>query len=257
MAAESFLLAQFRDFYREVIRWKERIVRDPRAFRTASDAGQEVTAAVVWQSLVSLLERQAIAVRRSGGEYAAEVFKEAQYLMAALADEMFLHLDWLGRTDWQGNLVEQRLFGTHRAGDEVFRRIERILRSRDPLEVELARLYMMALALGFQGRYRGSGPEGAARVDLYRRQLYTFVTNEDPDAPREAKPLFPEAYDSTLEVGEGRRFALVSRWVLGLVLVLLLWIVVSHQVWRGLVSDMEPVVERVLSDAGRRAPSTP
>ena len=257
---DSFLVNQFRDFYREVIRWKERAVRDPQAFRPpeASPAGSEVVAATIWQSLLELLERQAIAVRRSGGEFAAEVFKEAQYAMAALADEVFIHLDWRGRADWQANLLEQRLFGTHRAGDVIFERIERILRARDPLDADLAKIYLMVLALGFLGRYRRSA-DGQARVDTYRRQLYAFITNEDPDAPRDAKPLFPEAYSSTLEVGEGRRLAPASRWFLGLALILLLWVVVSHQLWTGLITEMEPIVQRILVDdgTGGRPPSTP
>lgn len=255
---DSFLVNQLRDFYREVMRWKERAVRAPLAFRPADAPAEEVPAETIWESLLALLERQAISVRRSGGEYAAEVYREAQYLMAALADEVFLHLDWRGRDDWQRNLLEQRLFGTHRAGDVVFERIERILRHRDPLEAELAKVYLVALALGFQGRYRGSA-DGTARVDTYRRQLYAFITNEDPDAPREARPLFHEAYAGTLDVGAGRRVAPWSRWALGLVLLLLLWVTVSHQLWRGLITDMEPLVQRILVDRGRggTSPSTP
>lgn len=261
----SFLVNQFRDFYREVIRWKERAVRDPQAFRAPSaqtpagaPSGTEAVAATIWQALLELMERQAIAVRRSGGEFAAEVFKEAQYAMAALADEVFIHLDWRGRDEWQANLLEQRLFGTHRAGDVIFERIERILHTRDPLDADLAKIYLMVLALGFLGRYRRSA-DGQARVDSYRRQLYAFITNEDPDAQREAKPLFPEAYNSTLEVGEGRRLAPASRWFLGLTLIVLLWVAVSHYLWRGLITEMEPIVERILVDDGTvgRPPSTP
>ncbi len=268
---DSFLVNQFRDFYREVIRWKERAVRDPLAFRppvavtippspvpvSSVSNTEEAVAATIWQSLVEQLERQAVAVRRSGGEFAAEVFREAQYAMAALADEVFLHLDWRGRDEWQGNLLEQRLFATHRAGDVIFERIERILRARDPLDVDLAKIYLMVLALGFQGRYRGSA-DGQARIDTYRRQLYAFITNEDPDAPREAKPLFSEAYTSTLEMGEGRRVAPASRWFLGVFLLLILWVLVSHQLWRGLITDMEPIVQRILVDdvSAGRPPST-
>jgi type VI secretion system protein ImpK len=254
MSTESFLSTQFRDFYREVVRWKERIVRDPAAFRPAGEEVEEIQAATVWQSLVGLLERQAIAVRRSGGEYAAEVYREAQYLMAALADEVFLHLAWQGRDDWQANLLEQRLFGSHNAGDVVFQRIDRILRARDPLEMELAKVYLTALGLGFQGRFRGPG--GTARVDEYRRQLYAFVTNQDPDAVREAKPLFPEAYASTLDAGEGSRLAYLRHWVVALLLFFVLWLVVADRIWHGLADGMQHDVETFLHDMQEEAPST-
>jgi type VI secretion system protein ImpK len=253
MTSESFLQAQLRELYREVIRWKERI--DPNAFRPAGSAVEEVSAATVWQSLLALLERQAIAVRRSGGEFAAEVYREAQYLMAALADEVFLHLEWRGRDDWQANLLEQRLFGSHHAGDVVFDRIERILRSRDPLETELAKVYLTALGLGFQGRYRGPG--GQARLDEYRRQLYAFITNQDPDAQREAKPLFPEAYASTLDVGPGSRLARLRHWVVALLLLVVLWVVVADRIWRHLTGDMQDNVETFIQEMEKEQPSTP
>jgi type VI secretion system protein ImpK len=255
MSSESFLATQLRDFYREVVRWKQRIASDPAAFRPAGAAVEEVQAATVWQALLGILERQAIAARRSGGEYAAEVYREAQYLMAALADEVFLHLNWHGREDWQANLLEQRLFGSHNAGDVVFQRIDRILRIRDPLETELAKLYLTALGLGFQGRFRGPG--GSAHIDGYRRQLYAFITNEDPDAPREAKPLFPEAYASTLDVGDGSRLAYLRHWVVALLLLVALWLVVADRIWRDLTAGMQRDAETFLQEMKEDKPSTP
>lgn len=260
MSTDSFLLAQFRELYREVIRWRQRVDRN--AFREEGGSPESAVALapVIWQGLLAQLDRQTIAVRRAGGEYAAEVFREAQYVMAALADEIFLHLDWEGREAWRANLLEEKLFQSHRAGEVVFQRIDRILRSRDPIETELAKVYLFALGLGFQGRFRGPG--GAERIDAYRRQLYAFVINEDPDARKTPKPLFPEAYASTLDLGESRRLPYVRRWVGAAVLLLLIWITVSHQIWRGLVEDMEPLIDRILDTADRTppegdAPSTP
>jgi type VI secretion system protein ImpK len=256
MGGESFLQSQLREFYREVIRWKERVIRDPDAFQPAGAAVEETTAATIWQSLVEQLERQAIAVRRSGGDYAAEVYREAQYLMAALADEVFLHLDWRGREDWQANLMEQRLFGSHNAGEVVFQRIDRILRRRDPLDGELAKVYLKALGLGFQGRWRGPG--AAARIDGYRRQLYAFITNKDPDAPAETKPVFPEAYASTLEVGEGRRLAYLRHWIVALVVLVLLWLVVADRIWHRQTGGIQDKVEAFIAPrTGEAASSTP
>lgn len=255
VSGESFLQVQLREFYREVMRWKERVIRDPDAFQPAGAAVEETSAATIWQSLVALLERQAIAVRRSGGEYAAEVYREAQYLMAALADEVFLHLAWRGRDDWQSNLLEQRLFGSHNAGDIVFQRIDRILRRRDPLDAELAKLYLKTLGLGFQGRWRGPG--AVARIDDYRRQLYAFITNKDPDAPAEAKPLFPEAYASTLDVGEGRRLAYLRHWIVALVVFLVLWLVVADRIWRRHTGGIQDKVEAFIAPrSGEEAESS-
>lgn len=258
MAHESFLVVQFRELYAEIIRWKRRVERDPRTFREAlpGEAAAGVAPSEVWQGLLETLERQGVSVRRGGGEYASELFREAQYVMAALADEVFLHLDWPGRESWKTNLLEQKLFGTHRAGEAVFQRIDRILRSRDPVEIEIAKVYLMALGLGFQGRFRGA--DTSARLDAYRRQLHAFVTNQDPDAPRAPKPLFPEAYAGGIDAGESRRLPPVRRWALAAVLLALAWIALSQHLWQGLTADLAPLVRRILDQpADLRAPGGP
>ncbi len=243
MSRESFLLTTFREVYAEAVRWKEKVTREMRS----EEGRQETSPREVWDALLGLLERQAIAVRRTGGEYAAELYRESQYVLAALVDEVFLNLEWDGRETWRGNLLESRLFGTQRAGDLVFDRIEAMLRTRDPLQTELGKVYLLALALGFQGRYRGAGSEGEARLLAYRRALYAFVGNVDPDAPQDSRALLPEAYVSTVEAADSRRLPDARRWVTAAVVLLLLWVGVSHAVWVDLTREMREVMESILT----------
>jgi type VI secretion system protein ImpK len=275
---ESFLLSQFREFYQEVVRWKRLAARDGELLQVSAAAASgalvmtggpgaapgalmlvgggaasagaagaitpSVAPATIWQALLGLLNRQEAEVRRTGGEYASAIYRRAQYVMAALADEIFLYLDWPGREAWRANLLEFKLFQSYRAGEEIFRRIEALLRTRDPADSELAKIYLMAIALGFRGELRG--PEGQARVDVYRRELYTFLTHRDPGTPREPQSLFPEAYQSNVEAsGAGRRLSAARRWLLAGLLLALVWIVVSHRVWLGLVKDLSPLVDEI------------
>jgi type VI secretion system protein ImpK len=274
---ESFLLTQFREFYQEVVRWKRLAARDGELLQVsaamapgalvmtgspgatpgalmlvgggalgsaAPSAAPSVAPATIWQALLGLLNRQEAEVRRTGGEYASAIYRRAQYVMAALADEIFLYLDWPGREAWRANLLEFKLFQSYRAGEEIFRRIEALLRTRDPADSELAKIYLMAIALGFRGELRG--PEGQARVDVYRRELYTFLTNRDPGTPREPQSLFPDAYQSNVEAsGAGRRLSAARRWLLAGLLLALVWIVASHRVWLGLVEDLSPLVDEI------------
>jgi type VI secretion system protein ImpK len=271
---ESLLLGQFRDFYQEVVRWKRLAAREGGALAAVSASGgtggvvavgpgaqsgalmlvgsspplpaaaPAVAPATVWQALLGVLSRQEAEVRRSGGEYASAIYRRAQYVMAALADEIFLYLDWPGREAWRTNLLEFKLFQSYRAGEEIFRRIEALLRTRDPADAELAKIYLMALALGFRGQLRG--PEAQARIDWYRRELYTYLTHRDPGTPREPHSLFPEAYQSTAETsGAGRRLSAARRWLLAGLLLALLWIVVAHRVWIGVVEDLSPLVDQI------------
>jgi type VI secretion system protein ImpK len=281
---ESLLLDQFREFYQEVVRWKRLVAREGGALAAvpamsavsavsaasaaggglvmagpggspgalmlmsgpapAAPAPVTVVPATVWQTLLGLLNRQEAEIRRSGGEYASAIYRRAQYVMAALADEIFLHLDWPGREAWRANLLEFKLFQSYRAGEEIFRRIEALLRTRDPADAELAKIYLMALALGFRGELRG--PEAQARIDWYRRELYTFLTNRDPGTARDPHSLFPEAYQSNVEAsGAGRRLSAARRWLLAGLVLALLWIVVSHRVWLGVIEDLEPLVDEI------------
>ena len=61
------------------------------------------------------------------GPLGAEFHREAVYVMAALTDEMFLHLDWEGVDFWLGHLFEARFFHSNLAGEQFFLRIEQLL----------------------------------------------------------------------------------------------------------------------------------
>jgi type VI secretion system protein ImpK len=254
VSVEPFLIAQFRQFYREVLRLRGEVERVapplagdlPAAEGPGRPAPGETpgTPRAVGEELQALFERQAAAARRSGGEYSGEVYREAQYVMAALADETFLHLDWPGREGWQSNLLESRLFASHRAGTAVFQRIDALLQSRDPIYVDLAKVYLMALALGFQGRYRGSD---GARLDGYRRDLFAFVANREPDLLDGERRLFPATYAGVLDRGEEQRLPYLRPWLLLSGLVFFAWLGVSHHLWRRLVEDLAPLISQILA----------
>lgn len=249
--ADTFLLAAFREFYRELLRVKHRVeAGEWHAAARPEGAVRSSDGTAVWQELAALLDRQALDASRSGGDIGRELYLQAQYAMAALADEIFLHLDWPGRLAWKENLLEAKLFGTHRAGEVLLERIESVLRGRDPVYAELARVYLMVLALGFEGRLRGS-EEGPALLAAYRRALYRFAFRRDPRVVRGEEPVAPAAYAATLEAGEGARLPHLRRWLIAAAVVVAIWIVGGHLVWRHLVSDFEPYVERILAERQR------
>jgi type VI secretion system protein ImpK len=252
LSGESFLLTAFREFYHDVVRLKGMVaggaVSSGAPGVDVPDAPEaqrpERQVHAVRAELTALLERQAAAAMRGGG-YGAEVYREAQYLMAALGDEVFLNLPWPGRELWKSSLLESRLFGTHRAGEVVFERLDAILTSRDPIYLDLAKVYLFALGLGFAGRYRG--PEGAARLETYRRDLFNFLANRDPELRTGPSHLFPDAYASTLDEGVPTHLPRLRFWVGMAAALLFAWLFVSYQIWQGRMGHLEPLVRQVLA----------
>src|SRR5215217_502558 len=117
---------------------------------------------LVWQNLITLFRRNAVQIMRAAGNPTDNYF-EAQYVMAAFADEVFIHLEWEGRRAWTSNLLETALFQTHVAGETFFDKLDQLLRERDPAQKSLAGVYFAALSLGFRGKYHGLNDHGKLR----------------------------------------------------------------------------------------------
>lgn len=249
MNGDSFLIVRFHEFYREVVRLKRLVKRGEWVFESSESRGQEgedrAAPSAVWQSLLTLLERQSLAARRTGGDFAVEIYRQAQYVMAALADEVFLNLEWGGRDAWQQNLLEAHLFQSHRAGEEIFERLDELLLRRDPVYLDLGRLYLYALALGFEGKYRGLA-DGDFQLARYRRRLFNFITGRDPELESDTESLFPQAYASTLSRGTKPMLPYTRRWLIALAAVIAFWILAAHPVWRRLIAEMEPAIRSIL-----------
>jgi type VI secretion system protein ImpK len=69
------------------------------------------------------------------------------------------------------NLLQFHYFHENVAGEEFFKRLERI--RRDPRRIEILRIYYLALAFGFRGRYRVRGDELElmTQTDAVHREL--------------------------------------------------------------------------------------
>ena len=205
----------------------------------------------VWQRLVSLFERQEAQAWRYGGTYGAEFYKEAQYVMVALADEIFLNTQWEGQRFWVSNLLESKIFRTHVAGELFFQRLDRLLVDRDPVYRDLAAVYLMALSLGFRGKWRGRDDQG--QLERYRRQLFHFVFRREPELENETRHVFPETYYHTLRQETKRRMPNPRAWVVLLVAVVLAYVALTHGIWvklTGKLFETNDHIERIVDETG-------
>lgn len=245
----SFLAAQFREFYAEVIRLKHQLGQGDWLFIAEPGQGTAPEAApnAIWQVLLSLLERQALTALRTGGHLATEIYSQAQYVMAALADEIFLNLEWPGQDNWRTNLLESKLFQSHSAGETFFDRLDALLLDQDPIYVDLARVYLNALALGFQGKYRDD-LTGTVELANYRKRLLTFITQREPALLEGKERLVPQAYNSVLDQGRSQQLPYLNRWVVAFALLLLIWVVGSFPVWHEITAEMRLDIEEIRSE---------
>ncbi|HVF44455.1 MAG TPA: DotU family type IV/VI secretion system protein [Pyrinomonadaceae bacterium] len=214
-----------------------------------SPTGDMRASTFVWQRLVSLFERQEAQAWRYGGTYGAEFYKEAQYVMVALADEIFLNTEWEGHRSWVSNLLESKIFRTHVAGELFFQRLDRMLVERDPVYRDLAAVYLMALSLGFRGKYRGRDDRG--QLERYRRQLFHFVFRREPDLDSPTRQMFPEAYYHTLRDETKRRLQNPRAWLILLCAVVVAYVALTHGIWSKLTGRLFDVNGRIQKTVDR------
>lgn len=246
-----FLLAKFRAFYNEIIRFQHQKSEFTAGFATAvmaddgSDGSPDAAAEGLSKRLSELLELQAAEAKWTGGE-AAQRYPDAQYAMAALADEIFSTLEWEGRSSWSKFAIEQKLYRTRAAELEVFKRIDRLLKESPDSVVarDLARVYLLVLAAGFQGKWRAFGLKRP--IAEYRRRLYEYVHGGDalmiyaPD-----RKMFPEAASRTLAGQAVARYSTAQRWVAILAFLAVSYAVVAHIAWSRASADLKDITTRI------------
>lgn len=203
---------------------------------------------LVWQNLITLFRRNAVQILRAAGKPTDNYF-EAQYVMAAFADDVFIHLEWEGRRAWTSNLLESTLFQSHVAGEMFFEKLDHLLRERDPADRSLAAIYLSALSLGFRGKYHGLNDHGKLR--RYRHELFSFVFRQPPDLTGDAKVAFPDSYVSNLRKEKRKKMTNPRLWLAVLGFVVVIYLAASHGVWLRLTSRLERVNNEIVETEKR------
>lgn len=222
LAVDDHATQQFRAFYDEIIKARDRTA-------DSRELEPNAVAHALAKHLESLLELQTLESRRESTRFELENVADARYLKAALADEILLNTPWVGREYWTAHLMESALFRTNIAGDLVFRRIEQMLSDREPSRRDMARLYLFALALGFQGKYRGSGE--IDRLRSFREELFQFVYQRQPDFSGRDRVVSERAYASTLSHIAPRKLPTLSRWTVMFLLAVVALLAISEILW--------------------------
>lgn len=222
LAADDHATQQFRAFYDEIVKARDRTA-------DSRELDPNAVAQGLARHLENLLELQTLESRRESTRFELENVADARYLKAALADEILLNTPWVGRECWTAHLLESALFRTNIAGDLIFRRIEQVLSEREPSRRDIARLYLFALALGFQGKYRGA--DESARLRSFREELFQFVYQRQPDFSGRDRVVSERAYASTLSHIVPRKLPTLSRWTVLFLLGIAALLAISELLW--------------------------
>jgi type VI secretion system protein ImpK len=244
--ARFSLVARFEEYYEAVAELKLAIAEGRLgALLTTGDEPPPTAprdlAARASGRLAGLLSAQRKQMHRDCDEVACRAHDEAVYAMAALTDELFiLEVDWAGRDVWADVLLERKLFNTRNAGVGFFERAEALLaeRERDPLHADLAAVMLLALRLGFKGRYRG--PHGMAELTALRARLLKVVGNNYGEVTM--APGFPQALAQLQAGGEQQRLAPLTPWFMGGAVVLVAYLIVSSLIWLWLLEPFRSTV---------------
>lgn len=240
------IVGHFAEFYQDVAELKLAIVEG----RIAALLGRELPehpndrdlAAAVSGRLARRLRDQAHAAKEAP-DAEQRAFHLAQYVMAVLADEIFiLELPWSGKSAWLSHLLEQALYQQHRAGETFFTRLDKLLsrRSRSALSLELATLFLLALQLGFQGEHRGT--RGAAVLADYRVKLLRYIAARQLGADSSGHA-FPQAHAYTLTDQPDRRIASLTPWLRASLLGIAAYLVVSTILWFYLIAPVTTQIQ--------------
>jgi type VI secretion system protein ImpK len=254
---DGYLVGQLLDFHAALVRIKRGItvpdvvpaLEGPRDDHAGSGCAQ---LAYALRNVLDLQTAQALEFRGRQGNDQAEA---ARYLTVAMADEALIALpDWPYRQQWIASPLEYQLYGSRCAGERIFERIGGLLQTQPGTQRELAHLYLIALAMGFQGRYR---KQEGAESDLmaWRRKLYRHAFGRWPDsslgegeagAPADlAARRMPQPYQYTRAGIVPRLLPNPRRWALYFALLVLGMLGLSQLAWQTDTQGLREALLRV------------
>lgn len=222
---DPFLLTRFEEFYLELVRLKT---------QSAGHVQPSATSAHdIQQALAALLIRQEGEVERTGTLLGLEMYRQAQRVMACLADEVFASYLW-PQGKWPS--LESELFGVEEPGGlsrggQCFRKLDQLLREDDPVYRELASVYFYALVLG---------KAGDGETENHVAALGKMIA---PAA--NGSRLFAQSYAHTLAENKLTFLPSSRKWWLGLAGVLVAWLVLSWGLWIQVSSPVSAQLEEI------------
>ena len=242
------VIRQFRLFYEAVEQ-----VRQAAFYITLSDIGEtekkeylvngEVTPAPIdnlLNSLMTSLEERGRDFSTRGGDYGSRLFARVIYVFAAFADDVMLESHWVGRDEWVRAPLEVKLFGSQSAGEEIFNDIDNGLSKYEFGKRDLAKIYLMALNLGFEGKFKGTQSE----VDIrrYKVRLFELINDRAPENSEATKSFLGSVYRYNQTGGAPEMMSYLKPWIITISAIGGLYLLGSHLIWEYMIAVLDDQV---------------
>ncbi|MDR1362180.1 MAG: DotU family type IV/VI secretion system protein [Holosporaceae bacterium] len=170
--------------------------------------------------------------------------REIIYLMAAIADEIFLNMAWDGKKYWEDNMLEERFFGSQVAGEVIFEKINELLMGKQLPSTEKAEIYLKALSLGFRGKFRGLEEE-LAQINIYRARLYDFIDRHEASITDSRSLLFQKEYARTIPTMHRKLLPDAALVTYISSFFVFMFLVISSMVWMLETSDLKKLLRDI------------
>jgi type VI secretion system protein ImpK len=166
------------------------------------------------------------------------------YVMAAVADEVLLHGPaWPGQETWSATLLEEALYGSRIAGERIFRTAHELLAgqlSRPAAAVSV----LLALMLGFRGRYHGTDDRG--EITALKEGLFGVIFHLPYPVQIDFQNLLSEGATHPLDQASPRALPSLRPWLMAILLLVTAYIVLSDALWRDAVSPILSTSESII-----------
>lgn len=198
---------------------------------------------LIVRRLTETLARLQHEAGQHAGSFDTVEFEECRYALVALADDILLSTDWPGRRAWLREPLELRLFGTQKAGQEVFDRIQRLLSKDVGEDRELAVVYLLTLSMGFRGSQRDA--RGEARIARLKELLFNYFFHRNPNSEHlKRRKLAPEAYRNVLAASNARLLPYLRPWIGGGIALVIGYLGFTQMLW---VAKASPIKDMVVN----------
>lgn len=187
----------------------------------------------------------------------SDAIADFTYLLAAFVDETLIST-FQDRLPHRFNgVLENTLFGTMDAGEQVFVRMDRVISRRSQSDAALAGAYLLVLSLGFRGQYFAIG--AGEEISRYHHELsgLALAPGGEREAPRMALPAADHDAGWWRVPSYGQRrllyAAVVATWVVAIIGMEVSWHMVTAPI-RTAVAKLDVAdtpVRGALQGAGR------